>query len=199
MVCVAFSADNCPAMAAILPPEIPTSASVVSIAVTIVPFLMIVSNRMQVSILRGLGCRSRNSISSSPCRGATIQRPSSARFEPPIVRQNLPLVHFQGFFLFPTHQINIKLRDSNAAQSFQLLPMLIDRPNQTKAVNHLIANEIGIVAADFAMMKIIVLTTILHKRSQRSGQLFRLVLRNQIDNVIGHQRREPANSVACKC
>src|ERR1700693_2314781 len=131
MVWVAFSGDNCPAMAAILPPEIPTSASVVSIAVTIVPFLMIVSNRMQVSILRGPGCRSRTSIHSPPLPGRKTCAPVQQDLNL-IVRQNLPLVHFQGFFLFPTHQINIKLRDSNAGQRFQLVPMSFDRPNQTK-------------------------------------------------------------------
>ena len=46
MVCVAFSGESCAAIAEIFPPEMPTSASVVSVAVMIVPFLMMVSKRI---------------------------------------------------------------------------------------------------------------------------------------------------------
>ncbi len=49
MVAVAFSGWRLAAMAEILPSEMPTSAFVVSVAVMMVPFLMMVSNRIFAS------------------------------------------------------------------------------------------------------------------------------------------------------
>src|SRR5580658_11152471 len=105
------------------------------------------------------------------------------------MRQDFAAVNFKSLFFFAAHQVNVELRDADAAQSLQLLAMLFDRTDQAKTVDYLISDEIGVVAANFTVMKVIVFAAILHKRSQRRRELFGLVLGNQIENVIGDQRR----------
>ena len=83
------------------------------------------------------------------------------------MRQDVPAVYFQRFFFVAAHQINVELRHADPSKSLKLRAMLLDRADQAESVDDFIGDEIGVVAADFAVMKIIVLTTILHEGSQR--------------------------------
>src|SRR5712671_6335711 len=115
-----------------------------------------------------------------------------------VVRQDFPSVDLQGLFLIAAHQIDVELRDADFPQRFQFLTVLFDGADKAKAVDDLIGHKISVVAADFAMVQVVVLTTIFHKRNQRRGQLFRLVFRNEVHYVIGDERGEPAHAFAGK-
>ena len=45
--------------------------------------------------------------------------------------------------------------------------MLLDRADQAEAVDDFVGDEIGVVAADFAMVEVVVLAAILDERGQR--------------------------------
>src|SRR5450755_3470596 len=110
MVCVAFSGESWTAMAEILPPEMPTSASVVSIAVTMVAFLMMVSKRMGVLgcwlTLLEVRCVEISMLALCSCHGLGV------------ARQNITPVDFQGFFFFAAHQVDVELGYACRAKSF---------------------------------------------------------------------------------
>ena len=74
--------------------------------------------------------------------------------------------------------------------------MLFDRADHAESVDDFIADEIGVVAADFTVMMIVVRAFALDERCQRGRQFFRFVFRNQIHDVIRNERRKPSHTVA---
>ncbi len=74
--------------------------------------------------------------------------------------------------------------------------MFFDGADEAEAVHDFIANEIGVVAANFAVVEVVVLAAVLHKGSQGGGQLFRLVFGDQVHHMIRDERRKPANVFA---
>src|SRR2546429_829887 len=57
--------------------------------------------------------------------------------------------------------------------------MVVDRAKDAEAVNDFVADEIGVVAPDFAVMVIVVPAAILDVGSQGSRQFLRLVFRSE--------------------
>src|ERR1700687_122057 len=74
--------------------------------------------------------------------------------------------------------------------------MLVDGADHTEAVDDFVGDEIGVVAADFAVVEIIVLAPVFYKRGQRRGQFFGLVFGDEIHHVIGNERGKPADVFA---
>src|SRR3981081_1731800 len=70
--------------------------------------------------------------------------------------------------------------------------MLFDWANEAEAIDNLVSDKISVITANFAMMQVVILAAILYVGNQGLGQLFRLVLGNQIHHVIGNERGEPA-------
>src|SRR6202140_4889466 len=109
-------------------------------------------------------------------------------------RQHILLILLQRVFLISTHKINIELSNSRASQRAKFFNVRFSRTKQAKAVCHLIRHKVAVAAVDFAMMKVIVLPAIAYVRSQSRREFLRLVARNQIDDMVRHQSREPAHS-----
>src|SRR5712692_79291 len=150
----AFSTGSGAAMAEILSPLMPISAAYVSEAVTIVPFRITVLKRMpgpRVHLMWRTGSRAR------------------------VARQNLAAINFQSLLFFAAHEVDIKLGDANGAQGPDFPAVLLDGPDQAEAVNDLIGDKIGVVAANFAVVKIIILAAILHERGQSWRKFFGLI------------------------
>src|SRR5271154_3842204 len=114
----------------------------------------------------------------------------------PEVRQHILLVCLQSIFLISAHKINIELSNSRASQRVNLFDVCLGGTEQAEAIRYFIRHEVTVAAVDFAMMKVIVLAAIAYIRGERSGKLLRFVARNQIDDVVRHQRREPAHTLA---
>ena len=74
--------------------------------------------------------------------------------------------------------------------------MSLGWPDQAEPVDHFVGNEICVVAANLAMVLVVIMAAILHKRSQRWRQVFGLVLPDQIHYMIRDQSGEPAHSLA---
>src|SRR5207248_5039674 len=101
-------------------------------------------------------------------------------------------IHFQRLLLFPTHQVDIELRDAGVDQSTQLFAMSFDRSDNAETINDFIRHKIGIAAFDLAVMLVVVAGAVLHVRSERGRQVFWLVLTDEIHDVVenngGNQR-----------
>src|SRR5260370_40242057 len=65
--------------------------------------------------------------------------------------------------------------------------MLVDGADDAEAVDNFVADEIGVIAADFAVVKIVILAAIFYERGKSWGKFFRLVLGDEVDNVIGNE------------
>src|SRR5580692_7968478 len=130
-------------MAEILPSEMPTSACVVSIAVMIVAFLMMVSKRIRYPRYKQrlyggpfLGCEpntfvilkasdkdARKDLNASvtdavnrPPQPASRDTPTTKlRAHGRIVRQNVAAINLQRLFFFSAHQIDVELRHTDRA------------------------------------------------------------------------------------
>src|ERR1700722_9284595 len=100
------------------------------------------------------------------------------------LRQHIPLVNLQRLLLVAAHQINIELRDTDVGQLLQLLSVRLRRADQAETINHFVRDEIGVVAANLAVMLVIIAAAILHKRRERGRKFFRLVLTDEIHYVV---------------
>ena len=74
--------------------------------------------------------------------------------------------------------------------------MSLSWPDHAETIDYFIGNEIRVIAFHHAMVKIVVTAAVLHIRSERRRQVFRLVLPDEIHHVVGNQRREPAHAFA---
>src|SRR6266446_5391594 len=74
--------------------------------------------------------------------------------------------------------------------------MLFDGANHAEAVDDFIGDELGVVAADFAVVEVVVLAAIFHERGQRGRKLFRFVLRDEVHYVIRNKGGKPADVFA---
>ena len=83
-----------------------------------------------------------------------------------------------------------------AASAPQFFTVSLGGTDQAKPIHDFVGNKIGIVALDLAMVLVIIVATILHKRSQRGRKIFRLILPDQIHHVVRNQSREPAHTFA---
>src|SRR6266851_452358 len=74
--------------------------------------------------------------------------------------------------------------------------MLVDGADDAEAVDDFVADEIGVIAADFAVVKIVILAAIFYERGESWGKFFRLVLGDEVHNVIGNECGKPADVFA---
>jgi hypothetical protein len=105
-------------------------------------------------------------------------------------------VDLERFFFLAAHQVDIELRDAYLSQAVQLLAMLLDGADDAEAIDDFVAHEIGVVAADFTVVEIVVFTAIFYKGGERRGQFFRLVFGDEVHHVVGDERGEPADMLA---
>ena len=140
------------------------------------------------------GCRAHACDCSS---GSRVSRYRQALFVFQKLRQHLALVTLQCLLFIPAHQINVELGHARLRRARAVSSRCaFSWTDQAKAIDHFVRNKFRVVAAHLAMVLIIVVAAILHKRSQRGRQIFRLVLPDQIHHVVRHQRGEPAHSLA---
>src|SRR5438477_1480325 len=88
------------------------------------------------------------------------------------------------------------MTDADLAKAVQLFTVLIDGADDAEAVDDFVADKLGVVTADFAVVEIVVLAAALDERSQRRGQFFGLVFRDEIHHVIGNECGKPADVFA---
>src|ERR1700682_1046802 len=74
--------------------------------------------------------------------------------------------------------------------------MFFDRADHAEAVDDFVGDEIGVVAADFAVVEIVVLAAVFYERGQRRGQFLGLVFGDEVHHVIGHEGGKPADVLA---
>ena len=70
------------------------------------------------------------------------------------------------------------------AEGFELFAMLGDGADEAEAVDHFVRDEVGVVAADFAVVEVVVFAAILDERGKAGGEFFGLVLADEIEDVI---------------
>ena len=74
--------------------------------------------------------------------------------------------------------------------------MVVGGAEDREAVHDFVADEIGVVAADFAVVVVVVVAAALDIGGERGRQFLRLVLGDEVHHVIGDQRGEPADVLA---
>src|ERR1700719_165755 len=75
-----------------------------------------------------------------------------------VVRKDLAGIDFQGFFFLAAHQVDVELCHANFAQGLEFLAVLLDGADEAEAVDNCVGDKISIIAADFAMMQVVILT-----------------------------------------
>src|SRR5260370_5053364 len=113
-----------------------------------------------------------------------------------VMRQNLGVVDVEGFLLVAGHEVDVELGDAYFAEAVELLAVLVDGADEAEAVDDLVADEIGVVAANFAVVEIVVLATVFYERGEGWGKLLGLVLGDEVHHVIGDERGKPADVFA---
>src|SRR5438270_11991049 len=74
--------------------------------------------------------------------------------------------------------------------------MVVGGAEDREAVHDFVADEIGVVAADFAMVVVVVVAAALHIGGERGRQFLRLVLGDEVHHVVGDPGGEPADVLA---
>src|SRR5260370_42440781 len=74
--------------------------------------------------------------------------------------------------------------------------MLVDGADDAEAVDDFVADEIGVIAADIAVVKIVILAAILYERGESWGKFFRLVIGDEVHHVVGDEGGKPAEVFA---
>src|SRR5260370_12576672 len=72
----------------------------------------------------------------------------------------------------------------------------MDGADDAEAINDFVSDKFGVVAADFAMVEIVVLTAIFHERGERGRQFLWLVFGDEVHHVIGHEGGKPSDMFA---
>src|SRR2546427_11124643 len=75
--------------------------------------------------------------------------------------------------------------------------MFVDGADDAEAIDDFVANKFGVVAADFAVVKIVIFAPVFDERGEGGGQFLRLVFGNEVHDVIGDQGGKPAHVFAC--
>src|SRR6478672_9002268 len=102
-------------------------------------------------------------------------------------RQNFAAVNFQCLLFLTAHQVDVELGDSEAGKLLKFLAMRFGRAHEAKTIYNFIGDELRVAAVDFAMLLVIVSTTVADKRSESGREFIRLITREQVDDVIGNQ------------
>src|SRR5882724_10326988 len=113
-----------------------------------------------------------------------------------VVGKNFVLVDIESFLLFTAHQVDVELGYTDFAEAVELFTVVVDGTDHAETVDDFVGDEFGVVAADFAVVEIVVLATVFYERGQRGGQLFGLVFGDEVHHVIGNQRGKPADVFA---
>src|SRR6266705_3199876 len=113
-----------------------------------------------------------------------------------MVRQDFVLVDVEGIFLVAAHEINVELGYADFAEAVQFFAMLVDGADDAEAIDDFVGDEIGVVAAHFAVVEVVVLAAVFYERGEGGGKFFRLVLGDEVHNVIGNECGKPADVFA---
>ena len=73
-----------------------------------------------------------------------------------MVRQHFPAVDIERFFFVAAHEVDIELCDADFFERVEFFEVGFNRANEAETVDDFIADEIGVVAANFAVVVVIV-------------------------------------------
>src|SRR5438093_8553379 len=136
--------------------------------------------------------REGSALPSEEARGAGLGRSRQARER----RDDALAVELQDPLLLAAHEVDVELTDADCAERLQLLDVLVDLPGDTEAANRFVVDERGVRRAGFRVMLVVVARAIPHVRGQIRGETLLAVTLHEIDDVVRHERREPADAVA---
>ncbi len=86
--------------------------------------------------------------------------------------------------------------DADFFERVEFFEVVFDRADEAEAVDDFVADEIGVVAADFAVVMIVVGAFSFDEGRERCGEFFGLVFGDEIHHVIRNESGEPADAVA---
>src|SRR5882724_6187061 len=113
-----------------------------------------------------------------------------------VVGKNFVLVDIESFLLFTAHQVDVELGYTDFAEAVEFFTVVVDGTDHAETLDDFVGDEFGVVAADFAVVEIVVLATVLHERGERGGQFFGLVFGDEVHHVVGDQGGKPADVFA---
>src|SRR5882724_2630664 len=113
-----------------------------------------------------------------------------------VVGKNFVLVDIESFLLITAHQVDVELGYTDFAEPIELFTVVVDGTDHAETVDDFVGDEFGVVAADFAVVEVVVLATVLYERGERGGQFFGLVFGDEVHHVVGDQRGKPADVFA---
>jgi len=86
-----------------------------------------------------------------------------------VMGQDFVVVDVEGFFFVAGHQVDVELGDADFAKAVEFFAVLFDGADEAEAVDDFVGDEIGVVAADFAVVLIVVLAAVFDERGERGG------------------------------
>ena len=69
-----------------------------------------------------------------------------------ISRQNISGIRVEGVLFFAAHEVDVELSDADLPKGFQLFAVGFYWADDAEAVDDFVADEIGVVATDFAVV-----------------------------------------------
>src|SRR3990170_877266 len=107
-------------------------------------------------------------------------------------RDDLAAVDLDLLLLVAVHEVEVELVDAGRGQFAQLADVVVRGSQDAEAVGPLVAHEAGIGRADLGVVEVVVAGAVLDVARQRRGQLLARVLVDEVQDVVGDERWEPA-------
>jgi len=105
-------------------------------------------------------------------------------------------VELEDPFLLAAHEIDVELTDADGSELAQLCDVLLDLAGHAETVDGFVVDECGIRRPRFGVVLVVVPGSVPDVRGEIGGQALLAVALHQIDDVVRHERREPADTVA---
>src|SRR2546421_2372294 len=113
------------------------------------------------------------------------------------LRDDLLAVGGQRLLLALGHQVDVELVDADRLELLQLLGRLLGRSEDAKAVADLVGDELTVLRAHAAVLRVVVELARLYVVRERRRNLVRVlaVALDQVHDVVRDHRREPAHLI----
>src|SRR3990170_3530042 len=111
-------------------------------------------------------------------------------------RNDVAPVDLDLLFLASVHQVEVELVDAGASQGPQPLDVVGDRADEAEPVDDLVRDECGVRAPDLGVVEVVVALPLADVLGQLGRQVLARVAVHEVDDVVGHEGREPARPVA---
>jgi hypothetical protein len=81
-------------------------------------------------------------------------------------------------FFVAAHEVDVELGDAGLAEAVEFFAVGFDGADEAEAVHDFVGDEAGVIAADFAVVVVVVAAAIADERGEAFGEFLGLVFRD---------------------